>query len=393
MLEKIKYILLLILCGQVVHSQAFTENAVLDYKRSPTHLNNYHGPVKSAYWYYTYVIDSIPFATAPDARDAIMRQNRIALAGNMYHEFDEKGRIKMIALMDMDKSYFGKSEINLRTASTYMYNETDYEEKNKIKLKKRQVYPVNDYDILIKINSSSKSGGSKNTHERKWEYLLDNQNRIRKEIHYYSVITDFSKVEGLTEDTKEKLQSDSGNRDKLPFREAEYIYDDRDNVKQLNIRTKQKNPIPFHFLDTETGFCPDLHIAYEYDGKDRMTQVTYFGCNDTLAFEKYVYHPEQEFVTERTRFIKSSMRGIEHVTQTMVFYHNENGDIIEKKYVRNRPNQYLGASSITLPESIYYTYEYDQYNNWVKCYIYMEGKPEDSEPTAIAQRDLEYYDS
>jgi len=182
-------------------------------------------------------------------------------------------------------------------------------------------------------------------------------------------------------------------RDVLPYTETEYIYDDRDNVKQLNIRTKQKKPIPFHFLDTETGFCPDLHIAYQYDGKDRMTQVTYFGCNDTLAFEKYVYHPEQEFVTERTRFIKSSMRSVTHVTQTMVFYHNENGDIIEKKYVRNRPNQYLGASSIALPESIYYTYEYDQYNNWVKCYIYMEGTPEDSEPTAIAQRDLEYYDS
>ncbi|SFO41421.1 hypothetical protein SAMN05421741_1634, partial [Paenimyroides ummariense] len=102
---------------------------------------------------------------------------------------------------------------------------------------------------------------------------------------------------------------------------------------------------------------------------------------------------EKDYVKERTRYIKSSMRGVEHVTPTMIFYHNENGDIIEKKFVRSYPNQYLGASSIALRESIYYKYEYDKYNNWVKCYIYMEGKPEDSEPTAIAQRDLEYYDS
>src|SRR5690554_3304350 len=186
MLKKIKYILLLTMCGQVVHSQAFTENAVLDYKRSPTHLNNYHGPVKSAYWYYTYVIDSIPFATAPDARNGIMRQNRIALAGNMYHEFDEKGRIKMVALMDMDKSYFGKSEINLRTASIYMYNETDYEEKNKIKLKTRQVYPVNDYNILVKLNINKPfdNGYGADTLKQSYEYILDEKGRIISEIYY-----------------------------------------------------------------------------------------------------------------------------------------------------------------------------------------------------------------
>lgn len=243
------------------------------------------------------------------------------------------------------------------------------ERQKKIKLKKQQIYPVYDHNILVKPNFTRPydRGYGSDTLKYKYDYTIDDNGLILKEINY--------------------------GRSSLPFTETEYIYDNHNNVKRLNIRTKQKDPIPFHFLDTETGFCPDLHIAYEYDNKDRMTQVTYYGCKDTLAFEKYVYHPEKEYVTERTRFIKSSMRGVEHVTPTMIFYHNENGDIIEKKFVRSYPNQYLGASSITLPESIYYKYEYDKYNNWVKCYIYMEGKPEDSEPTAIAQRDLEYYDS
>jgi len=372
MLEKIKYILLLIICGQVVHSQAFTENAVVDYKRSSWHQNNYRGPVKSAYRYYIYVIDSIPFATTIDhneARNSIMRQNRMVLGSGYYKQFDSLGRQKENVSIGVNRSYFGKSEPNYKTASINIYDETDWEEKNKIKLKNRQMYPVNDYDILVKLNTDKPYNGvyGSDTLHYKYDYIIDKNGRILKEINY--------------------------GRSTVPFTETEYIYDDLDNVKQLNISTKQEKPIPFHFLDTETGFCPDLHITYEYDGEDRMTQVTYFGCNDILAFEKYVYHAEKGFVTERTRFIKSSMRGIEHVTKTMIFYHNENGDITEKKYVRDRPNQYLGASSIALPESIYYTYEYDHYNNWVKCYIYMEGRPEDSEPTAIAQRDLEYYDS
>ncbi|SFO19129.1 hypothetical protein SAMN05421741_1257 [Paenimyroides ummariense] len=375
MLNKIKYILLLLMFGQIAYSQVFAEDAMLDYKRSSAYINNYHGPVKSAYYYYTYVIDPVPFAVSQSktiqsyARHSIMLQNRKALGSGIYNEFDQEGRLKKHVISNLNGSYFGKSDFNYRTASTYIYNETDWAEKSKIKLKKRQIYPVNDYDILVKPNTEKPydHGYGSDTLKYKYDYIIDQNGRILKEINY--------------------------GRAALPFTETEYIYDNHNNVKQLNIRTKQKDPIPFFFLDTETGFCPDLHIAYEYDFKDRMSQVTYYGCKDTLAFEKYAYHPEKDYVKERTRYIKSSMRGVEHVTPTMIFYHNENGDIIEKKFVRSYPNQYLGASSIVLRESIYYKYEYDKYNNWVKCYIYMEGRPEESEPTAIAQRDLEYYDS
>ncbi|MEG0916741.1 MAG: hypothetical protein RSF68_07000 [Myroides sp.] len=372
MFKKIKYILLLIMCGQIAHSQAFTENAMLDYKRSSAYINNYHGPVKSAFWYYTYVKDAIPSTVTLNrniqniARDNFMRHNRKALGSGVFNEFDKQGRMIQHVGMDKDKSYFGKSELNYKTASVYTYDEEDWKDKKKLKIKKRQIYPVNDYEVIIKPSFTVLTETGNNL-IYKYTYGIDDKGRIIKET-----------------------QIDEGAN---PYMESTYTYDDRDNIKQLHIRAKQKNPIPFHFLDTETGFCPDLHAAYEYDIKDRMTQVTYYGCNDTLAFEKYVYHPEKEYVTERTRFIKSSMRGVEHVTPTMIFYHNENGDIIEKKYVKSYPNQYLGGGHFELPNSIYYKYEYDKYNNWVKCYIYMEGKPEDSEPTAIAQRDLEYYDS
>lgn len=343
MLEKYKYILLMLLCVQIGNSQAFTENAMLDFKRSAAHLNNYNGIIKSSFWYYNYIVEPISLSSSSDsivqknAKSSLMHLNKDVLGWSVFREFGKNGMLTITIDMDIDRSYFGKSEPNYKTASIYSYEQNDLDQKRQIKLQRRQVYPVYNYEILIKINNKIELGCSKNIHERKWEYLLDNQDRIKKEIHYYSVITDFSEVEGLSEDDIKKFQSDYRNRDKLPFTEAEYIYDNHNNVKQLNITTKQKDPIPFHFLDTETVFCPDLHIAYEYDNKDHMTQVTYYGCKDTLAFEKYVYHPEKEYVTERTRYIKSSMRSVTHRTQTMVFYHNQNGDIIEKKYVRNYP--------------------------------------------------------
>src|SRR5690606_22556572 len=163
-------------------------------------------------------------------KNSIMLHNRTALAGNMYNRFDEKGRLTVVALMDMDRSYFGKSEVNYKTASINIYNEMDWEGKNKIKLKKQQIYPVNDYDILVKPNTDKPydHGYGSDTLKYRYEYIIDKNGRILKEINY--------------------------GRSTLPFTESEYIYDNRDNVKQLSIRTKQKSPIPFHFLDTETGF-------------------------------------------------------------------------------------------------------------------------------------------
>lgn len=376
MVKRIKYILILILCGQIIYSQAFTENALLNYKQSAAHSTNLHGSVKSVQSYFTNLPTPVKFAVSNDsitqsrARTNIMMQNKIVVGVHTYYEFDILGRLKVNMPKGYDKTVNTKS-LNYKTGSVYIYHDEDWKNKNEIKIKKRQMFPVYDYLMLIKLNRDRqyvRYDGSSNTSYDNYDYILDENGKIVKEINYSNY---------------------------LPFTESEYIYDERNNIKQINIRSKQETerPISFHFIDTEVNFCLDLHVSYEYDNNDRITQVTYYGCRDTLAFEKYTYHPEKNYITERIRYIKSDMRGVTHRTKTMIFFHNENGDIIEKRYVKDRPNQTLVYDRIFLPESIYYTYEYDEYNNWVKCYIYMEGKPDESDPTAIAQRDIEYYDS
>ena len=68
-------------------------------------------------------------------------------------------------------------------------------------------------------------------------------------------------------------------------------------------------------------------------------------------------------------------------------YFNEYGDIIKKEFVPNYLGQYIDVEARTR----FYDYEYDSHNNWIKCYIYLEGTKEGG-PTLISEKKLVYYD-
>src|SRR5690606_25109568 len=123
-------------------------------------------------------------------------------------EFDSKGRLTKSIAMDKDGSHFEKSELDNKTASIYMYNEMDVDKKNKIKLKKRQIYPVYDHNILVKPNYKRPydRGYGSDTLNYRYDYILDKKGRIVKEINY--------------------------GRSTLPFTESEYIYDDHDKDRK-----------------------------------------------------------------------------------------------------------------------------------------------------------------
>lgn len=369
------YIFITSFYSNFTYSQPLKSSALIDYKKSSYYKTNYNGPIKSSYWYYTYVTDSLMLGIIHDdilrkrVKEDIMIHNRDVLGGVVYREFNKNGFITKVINNNLDFPNYMKGVLDTVVSKTiYKYDEFNWQFKKQFKIFNRQKYPVYDYAILVKPNFTAELSYSNEPISYENNYILDELGRINQSQNY-----------------------DDNNP---PFTEINYNYDDFNNIIRLNIKTKQKNPIPFHFLDTETGFCPDLHILYEYDKKNRITQLTYIGCNDTLAFEKYEYDSFKDFVTKRTRYIKSSMRGVTHVTNTMVFQYNENGDVIYKEYIKKRPDQriFLGAY-LEATQPIYYKYEYDKYNNWVKCYIYMEGKPEDSKPTLIAERELMYYES
>src|SRR5690606_2632592 len=71
---------------------------------------------------------------------------------------------------------------------------------------------------------------------------------------------------------------------------------------ELNFLFGEDWLIPFTALDTESGFCEDLHLSYQYDAKDRITDIVFFGCNDTLAKEHYTYDEKAGYVNKIRKY-------------------------------------------------------------------------------------------
>src|SRR5690606_16223204 len=108
--------------------------------------------------------------------------NSDVLGGAVYKEFDKYGNQTKV-ISKNNKTWFGKSEQNVKGQSNYTYDEQDWKEKKEIKVVKFQPYPVYDYEITVKLNYKSQKGNSKNIIESRWTYVLDDQQRVMKGIN------------------------------------------------------------------------------------------------------------------------------------------------------------------------------------------------------------------
>jgi len=222
------YIFITSFCSNFIYSQSLEAPALINYKQSTAFLTNFNGRVKSSLWYYSFIKDTIPTPLAwhndsihqVNAKRGIMLHNRVALGGNIYHKFDEKGRLTQSVRIDVDKSYFGKSDLDYKTETLYSYDEKDWQEKSKIIMSCRQKYPVDDYEILVKPNYNVESGYDDESSLYKNKYILDHNGKI--------------------------IQSQNFNYKKEPYTVMDYVYDDQNNIIKLNIKSEQK--IPYRFI-------------------------------------------------------------------------------------------------------------------------------------------------
>src|SRR5690606_20651521 len=368
-LIKISIWLAILLVGLTNNAQGMLETGLINYKKSTYYNTNYNGPIKSSLWYYTYLnedfIQNQTHRNKQGIKEDIMANNLDILGWEVFKRFDKDGTLINTVRLYEEKSYLGKTNLNMKTSANYEYDKYNQIEENEYKITKKQKYPIWDHELLMKLNYCSLPGNSSHIHNIEYEYLRDKKGRIIAENKYRFIKIGYSINESIDSVFLERLQADQSKIDSVPYTQSEFIYNKIGNIIRVNIQTKKEHPVPFHFLGTETRFCPDLHVAYEYNSNNLITQVTYIGCNDTLAFEKYDYEPEKGYVSKRTRFIDSGRRTFTHLSSTMIYYHNENGDIIQKQYTTSRPDLPVNISAgyTRLPESIYYTYEYDEYNN------------------------------
>lgn len=297
--------------------------------------------------------------------------------GYKYIHFDRLGRIKERLGSSLSENYvinFDKKKLK-----SYEYDESDWIEKNKYKISLKQYIPIQNHNLLQKLNKINVPKDTVIIGDKIWQeydvdvynYIYDKQGRIQEEQSFcvYRVAPII--------DEKKPNDGDLSTR-KL------FIYD-RDGlvINQKIIRGSFSKNMPYTDMGTESPFCDDLQLQYKYDKQARIIQVTMYGCEKIVAKDEYIYHPTKDYV-EKVKCLVTGPGEISNPTKNFIQIYNEQGDLIQKEFVPDNPEQNL------VVKVRYYTYEYDSHNNWIKCNMFLEGTP-DGEPTLVAERKIEYY--
>jgi hypothetical protein len=267
---------------------------------------------------------------------------------------------------------------NLRTVSEYQYHNKEINLNEIPKLKHKFYYPLSDDYLLNHVdrNVMGYVGGSNNRRLLEWLYNFnfDEKNRIKEMKEYVPIHLEDTILSGKM--VKEDIWLRIVN-----------FYNDKDLViKQKMIRGPKDDFDSSFELSLETVyFCDDVELRYSYDNQDRMTRVVFYGCEKIVLQEDYVYNDTQDYVEQVTYFMNGRLAGFVLPTTRFVKKFNQYGDVVETNYIPD----YEGQSDPKMRPH-YYTYEYDKHNNWIKCYMYLEGTKE-GEPTMIAERQIEYY--
>jgi hypothetical protein len=268
---------------------------------------------------------------------------------------------------------------NPRMVFEYQYDKKETNLNEISKFKHKFYYPLSDDYLLKRVNTNVRSYigqeiKNRDLFERLYQCTFDDKNRI-KEIKEYS-----------PRHLRDTIPSGKMVKEDVWLRIVNF-YNEKDLIiKQKMIRgPKDDFDSSFELSYESIGFCEDVELRYSYDNQDRMTKVVFYGCEKIVLQEDYVYNDTQDYVEQVTYFMNGRLAGFVLPTTRFVKRFNQYGDVVETNYIPD----YEGQSDPKMRPH-YYTYEYDNHNNWIKCYMYLEGTKE-GEPTMIAERQIEYY--
>ena len=297
-----------------------------------------------------------------------------------YNEIYPNGLSKLRTFIFADTVYKTINE-DVPFVSMFKYDQNDIAEKAKIKLNYKHYYPISDRHLLLNINyrASSNTGevdslgrNDQNVYQIIETYTYNQKGQIKEIMHYMVYQNDtLEAVKYKDEDLQVRIVNEYNQYDQV--------------IKQKVFQGPNKVfDSSFDFSYEQSGFCPDLEIRYQYDSKNRVTQALLYGCGKIVIQEDYNYHATQDYIETASYFLNGTVGGM-YPSRKFIKTFNENGDIIKKEYLPDYEGQ--DPDKIT-PR--FYSYEYDSYNNWIKCYMYLEGT-KDGEPTMIGERQIEYY--
>lgn len=333
-----------------------------------------------------------------------------------FYQFDQKNNVyrlpsqNYVRVIDTIKwlSHYDMTED--RFSFKYLYDSLDLENK----LKHRPKYSF--------VEQLGGSGQEQDVYKLFANYLTINRSLKDLTAHYYDYDID---VKGRIKTRKDYLRGfydcinykDSINEfQKAPFKylkdnedlkyKWDYYYDDKDRIVRLEVVFVQVEN-----KRHEGGNIINKKIyEFDYNNDNKVTELRVYDTGlktPEVQFTKtykYEYHTihgymlSKEEILDDYYFYKRNDGGNHYYNDIhSKTYFNEHGDIIKREFL-SELSKLSNAQKDPLEEwwrnpyaPRFYEYEYDQYNNWIKCTAYLRGV-KTPKPSLVIEREITYYE-
>lgn len=375
-------------------------------------LMSLKGPVHKVYFRYVHLKDSLPLKY----KRKFMVENDYIGRGAPYFEFTKEGFLKKEINTSEYQKPFDSVAVKYDLITFYNLDLKDYNKKKNYKTYIDRNYGHSSQELLLKVNKGFDSYSYMQMQEIKhineyeyiedlYDYVYDNKGRVIK-TKIYTILPTRQEKYGKLKIRPENL-----------FVTLLHSYDEKNRIVEQKViggsMAKENDATPFQFLDTWAYVgSQGASIKYKYDTQDRLVQIQFYGQvyeeRMLLSQENYTYHPTKGYMLTKTKMV-DDVSGYDNPTRGFILTYNEQGDIIRRENIPNNDwMKFLTKKRIYKEydpnykeenpyqayfkdiQNRYYKYEYDQYNNWIKCYMYREDTPNGT-PSIIAERKIEYY--
>jgi len=334
---------------------------------------NLQGPVKNFRAFYTYNFE------ANNEKTHYKSLIDFTLPG--YYTLNREGFFtKRVKLWDSISEPIIDTLKKNRAANAviYIFNKGEYDKKSQITWKKKAPYPViNPYAVQVNQRSYQPYRVQVTKDSSLYKYL-------REYIYTFNINNLPIKQELFIgkDDNEDGILTESKSLDHT----ITYQYNEKDQVIAHHYRFDKEILGSLRFEQEsidEFSFYIDDEVRYEfsYDDKENVKEVSFYVNDQRYKKEIYTYNKLGQIRQVELRVL-SSRSFYSSPRDYIIQEYDSHGNI-------SKATTYLNNGDIY--NERFYEYEYDVYNNWTQCRMYLDGV-KTTPPTVVGNRMIEYYE-
>ncbi|RZK06354.1 MAG: hypothetical protein EOO46_15295 [Flavobacterium sp.] len=294
-------------------------------------------------------------------------------------------------------------------SSRTIYDSTDLEKKMKYNPKYSFIDHLGELEIKhdiykLNVNKYVVERNEKSLYIHIYVYDFDAEGKVKKQkeyVKYYFDCVSYQDTLKMFNKSPEKYLSDKEN---LKF-EWDYQYDRQERIVKLTMNNKEVGKD-----DSKINTRNKLIYEIDYNDFSKVEELRIFSTGTYRPEQqlnktyRYGYHPKEgyllykEEILDSTYFYKWNFGGNAKYTDIQSkFHYDAYGNIIRREFLSDRSKE---ANAKKDPYEDwwrnpyaprYYEYEYDRYNNWIKCRAYLRGV-KTPKPSIVIDREITYYE-